>query len=64
LQLAANHQDNWNGQQLITKKWAIESTAHDPTDTRLLAIPLRLEERRRLLQVHVVGYLRDGGGYA
>jgi hypothetical protein len=39
------HQGTWNGQQLISKEWVIESTAPDPTDTRRW-LPIRTGRTR------------------
>jgi CubicO group peptidase (beta-lactamase class C family) len=58
------HQGTWNGQQLITRRWVIESTAPDPTDARPWLSHQDWKNADGYYKYMWWGVPRDGGGYA
>ena len=57
------HQGSWNTQQLISKKWVIESTAPDPTDTRPWLSSQDWKNAGGYYKYQWWGIPRKGGGY-
>jgi CubicO group peptidase (beta-lactamase class C family) len=58
------HQGTWNGKQLISQKWVIESTEPDPTDTRRWLSHQDWKNAGGYYKYMWWGIPREGGGYA
>lgn len=58
------HQGSWNGQQLISKRWVIESTAPDPADDRPWLSHQDWRNAGGYYKYQWWGIPREGGRYA
>ena len=58
------HQESWNGQQLISQRWAIESTAPDPADDRPWLSHQDWRNAGGYYKYQWWGIPREGGGSA
>jgi CubicO group peptidase (beta-lactamase class C family) len=58
------HEGSWNGQQLISQRWVIESTAPDPADDRPWLSHQDWRNAGGYYKYQWWGIPREGGGYA